>query len=418
MAINDVLFGKKDKLNVFGAPSQGEWNLSKGVYTTKKTGRAVTFFYENSKGEDPLQKTAIDQISDKGGRRLAKYEYPYSNGQGLADLGRKAESMTFNIKFHGLNYQQKFKEFLDVVTNNNEQGTLLHPIRGPLTVRFEEYEFVHRYDEWNSITIKAVFQEDNTDQILSTNLPLTSQDSALRSAVQNLSDSDFSITDSIKSLITTLNIPSAIQSNLLLQKQQINGQVSGLLGQLAASFSSNSQILKLLSQSVGLSGGSTGLSSGTALVQGSAVGVQVSLPPVFQVGFDPATQASINSQLSNYVSANQITPQQAVFAANQARLNITVMIAAIESKFGNFGYSIVVQYRGLANSMQAAVEASIAATQNRVKIYTVPRAMSLRMVAQENGLPPSRQNDIEALNPYLGSVNYVPANTILTVPAA
>jgi hypothetical protein len=186
MAINDVLFGKKDKLNVFGAPSQGEWNLSKGVYTTKKTGRAVTFFYENSKGEDPLQKTAIDQISDKGGRRLAKYEYPYSNGQGLADLGRKAESMTFNIKFHGLNYQQKFKEFLDVVTNNNEQGTLLHPIRGPLTVRFEEYEFVHRYDEWNSITIKAVFQEDNTDQILSTNLPLTSQDSALRSAVQEL----------------------------------------------------------------------------------------------------------------------------------------------------------------------------------------------------------------------------------------
>ena len=139
---------------------------------------------------------------------------------------------------------------------------------------------------------------------------------------------------------------------------------------------------------------------------------------MFQVGFDPTTQDSINANIAAYVAANQITPQQAVFSANQARAAITAAIAEVNTNMGNYGYDIVVQYRGLATSIQQAVESSLAATQSLVTIYLVQQPMSLRQVAFANGLTADDQNAIEALNPYLASVNYIPAGTQVTVPVS
>jgi hypothetical protein len=412
-------------INPFGTSNLGQWNLARGVYTQKLpvgtagTAQSIVFFYETPKGEDRTQRTAIDQISDSGGRRLAIYEYPYRDGQAIKDLGRKGEKFTFNIKFHGQNYQVLFEQFIKVVANSKFPGTIIHPVRsgtsGAINVKFQDYEFIHRHDEFNSVTIKATFIEDQTDTLLQVNAKIASPDTGLRGALQTLSSTQQDISQAISDTSALLLLPGAIAASMQARLTSITGQVSRLLGQLASTFSSNSNIQSLAAQSSGLTGGLPTLNSGTT-TNGS--GTQTQLPPVFQVGFDPTTQASINAQISAFTSANTITTQQAVFNANQSRLAISAAISEASTNLGNDGYAIMLSYRGLAVSIQEATEACIAATQSLVKIYVTPSPMSLRTIAVKNGLQPDRQNDIEMLNPYLASVNYVPKGTSITVPAA
>ena len=93
------------------------------------------FFVENKIGQLPGELSAVDTISDSGGRRLAVYEYPYVDGQAVQDLGRKGERFTFNIKFFGNNYQLLFKDFIERVSRSTETGTLNHPVRGSFQAR-------------------------------------------------------------------------------------------------------------------------------------------------------------------------------------------------------------------------------------------------------------------------------------------
>jgi hypothetical protein len=402
--------------NPFGAPSAGQWNLARGIYTNGD-GDSVVFFYE-TKDPSPTQRTGIEQVTDSGGRRLAKYEYPYKDGQRIRDLGRKGENIILNIKFWGTNYQAKFDEFLVVVINSGTQGTLVHPVRGAMTVRFETYEFLHQYTEWNAITIKATFSEDALDQDLDTNVNEPSVDSALRSSLQALTTLQASISNAISDVSAILLLPGAIVNAMEARLTSITGQMSRLLGQLGVTFSSNSTIQNLAAAAAPLAGGVTDLTSGTVVQTTSGQNQMAKLPPVFQVGFDATTQAVISSQISAYVSANQITPQQAVFAANQLRVAIAAAITEVNTNFGNYGYDVMLQYRQLAVSIQQAVEASLSSSVVFVKLYTVPYPMSLRAIAFANGLTPDRGNDIEALNPYLPSVNYVPAGTQVTVPVS
>ena len=99
--------------NPYGVPAKAQWNLNAGEYTNSYNIK-TTIFFETTRGEDPNQKTALEQTSDNAGRRLAIYEYPYIDGQRVDDLGRKGETFTFNLKFFGTNYQNKLQEFIKI----------------------------------------------------------------------------------------------------------------------------------------------------------------------------------------------------------------------------------------------------------------------------------------------------------------
>lgn len=400
--------------NPFGTPSEAEWNLTRGIFTVG--GTTVVFFYETSKGEDSSKRTAIDQITDQGGRRLAIYEYPYRDGQAVKDLGRRGETFVFNIKFWGSNYQEKLAEFVNTIVNSSVSGTLTHPVRGAqksITARFKDYEFMHRYDEWNAVTIRATFIEDNTDVLVGINTPQASPNSALRSALQALTSAQAALQQGIFAAGGLALLPSAILHSMINRVTSITGQVSALLGALAATYSTDAQLIQTLFQASSV-GGIGGLNSGTA----STANVSGTLPPVYQAGFDPATQAAINAQSDAFVNASQVSPQHAVFAANSARAAITTAIAEIEANLGNGGYDLVVMYRGLAISVQQAVESSLSAAQGLITVYEVPYPMSLRTLAWLNGLTPDDGNVIEQLNPYLPSVNWIEKGTRVTVPVA
>jgi prophage DNA circulation protein len=412
--MSNILADASSFSNPYGAQAKGEWNLSKGVFTTKDG--STVFYY--IKDPAPTQRTAIEQITDSGGRRLAIYEYPYRDGQRVADLGRKGETYTFSIKFFGLNYVSLFNAFLAQVVNSNLQGTLTHPVRGAVSARFRDYEFQHVYNEWNAITIKATFIEDNTEELQAISVPASSPDSVLRNALQFVTDAQSAISTALTEAAGLIALPGAILTSLEQRLSSITGQASRLLGQLVATFSTNAQLQSLATKASNVTGGVPQLYTGTATTQNGGSGTTSQLPPTLQVGFSPTTQTAVVAQIANFVNANQITTSQAVFAANQLRALISAAIADINTYLGNNGYDSMVQYRSLANSMQEAVESAISTAQNQIILYVVPEDMSLRMIAKNNGLDPDRQNDIEALNPYLQSVNLVSEGTQILVPSA
>jgi hypothetical protein len=413
--------------NPFGLPSQGLWNLQQGSFTIgQSTGgvlgsllnlggglfdksQTITFYVENSIGQAPGQLTAMESINDTGGRRLAVYEYPYVDGQALQDLGRKGERFTMNIKFFGNNYQILFKNFIEVVTRNNGKGTLNHPVRGSFPARFLEWEFVHRCEEWNAVTIRATFLEDNTGTINNLNI-FDSINSTLRNSLQVVSTVSSTITTALSSAVALKNLPASILTSLNSGLSSTISTCSSLLGKLAATYSTDAELQSLMATSAAL-GTFTNANSGTTTTTGQ-------IPPVYQVGFSTSDQININSQTSAFVNANQITSQQAMYDANQARSQIADQIASVTAALGNAGYSAVLQYRILAIQIQTVTQSAIASIQTQVTVYTVPRPMSLRQVAFLNNLSTDRQNDIEALNPYITSVNYILTGTQLLVPVS
>lgn len=398
--------------NPFGAPSKGEWNLSKGIFTNS-LGQQIILFFEERKGEDRQQMTAMDNVDDTGGRRLAIYEYPYIDGQQVKDMGRKGETHNFSLKFFGPNYQFLLQEFFRVCVNDSGSGILLHPTlsssRGAMSVKLRDYAIVHRHDEWNAVNLKVVFIEDSTGQIRTRNLAPVSTDSILRSALQTLSSVQSFVEGVLFDVGALLLLPGSIIASFEQRLESITGAYSRLIGQISATFSPTSNTLKISSEAGSLNTSPTNLNSGTT-TSGNT------LPPVFQAGFDPTTQAYIDSQRENFINSNQITPQQAIFQANQVRQSITTAIAEIETIYGNDGYSMILEYRRMANSIQEMVEVAISSSRSKLKVYTTPKDMSLRAIAKENGLSPDRQNDIEALNPYLPSVNFVLSGSKILVP--
>ena len=416
-SLKDILGGLS---NPFGTPSDGEWNLQRGVVTdsVKRDGSGkplqTVFFFEKS-DDDPLMKTAIDTATDTGGRRLAVYEYAYKDGQRIRDLGRKGEKFVLNIKFFGLNYSQKFGEFIENVAGSPNQLNLTHPVRGSINVRFQEYEYLHRYDEWNAVTIRATFLEDNAGLAsLGGGITSASKDTAIRNALQKLSDNQKALQNTLFNLESFTKIPTAVKAGIQARIDSISGSYSRLIGQLAVTFGQNNDINELAAQAGPIV--ITSMNSGT--VVDPVTKSSKTLPPTFQVGYDEATITALNLQTDNFSKSNQITPQQAVYSANAIRSEISAAINEVKLSLENYSYDIIYLYRDLAVSIQEATETAISQVQQKIKYYVTPRPMSLRMVCALNSLSYDRQNDVESMNPGIPCLNYIAAGVSIKVPTA
>jgi prophage DNA circulation protein len=410
--VSDVTGFPGNLANPYGPASDGLWNLVEGSFTNDETGQTTTFYFvENDR---PDKATSISQINDGGSRRLAIYKYPYRDGQLVDDLGRDGETHTFEIKFFGQNYQTRLKEFIEEIVNRRASGKLSHPVRGVIPCRFSSWNFVHRHDEWNAVSIQATFVENNLGSAALVNAPPASPNMVLRTALQVLTDAQAAISEGIFRVSALLLLPDAIKASLKARADSLFGQVSRLLGQLAITFASDAHLRDLALRAQNEVNGFAGLDAGTTT---SPSGQPVTLPPVFQVGFTPADQQTMASQAAAFERAARVTPQQAVYSANQIRAGISTAIAEVREQLGNDGYEVELAYRGMAVQIQQAVESSISAATPAVIIFRVPSPMSLRMVAFLNGLSKDRQNDIEQLNPYLESVNWIREGTEIVVPA-
>lgn len=404
--------------NPFGSTNQAQWNLTEGSFTQDETGERVVFLFDQTAAvarqeaaqENSQQRTAVSTISDKGGRRKVKYEYPYRNGQRVRDLGRQAESYDLNIVFHGPQYQTLFNRFLRVCVNSKLSGVFSHPVRGSIRGAFESYEFNHSHDMNNAVAIRCTFIEDSSDDLTALNAEKSAPDSVIRQALSILTDVQATITHAIDIVEFAQSVPKRATDLLNARIDGIVSAASTLLGKLASTFGTDVQLKALAAQA-----NNAGLPI-TSLTAGESDGK--SLPAVFQVGMVAEAADLLDAQEAAFIGANQVSTSQAIFQTNKIRQSIAAGIEEAETELGNDGADIVLAYRTLAVQMQDTVEAAISAASLRVREFTVPYNMSLRQVAFLNGLSPDRQNDLADLNPALQSVNFVAEDTVLTVPVA
>lgn len=430
--------------NPFGPVSAAKWNIQRCLFqqlqgnkfgTNAATLKSVVMFYEvngakaasGQIAENYQSKTALEQIEDKGGRRLAIYEYPYQDGQAVADLGRKGEEFSLNLKFWGLQYQTRFQDFVENVAKYNGPGQIIHPIRGVFPVKFKEWDFIHKHDEWNSVTIKAIFIEDNSLILQQQNKggsqqkPSVSIDQSIRNALSTLSTVRAAISSAISDVTALLRLPGAIKNAFQLTAKSLTDQIAGLQAQFAATFSTNAQLNQVNAQAAAVGSNLLNINSGTipSNTTSSNQGITTTsvLPPVLQAGFDPSTSALLLEQITTFVNGSQVTTQQAIYAANQIRSGISQAIIDAEAQFGVYSFDIVFGYRQLAVMVQQLTEDCVSSVTPTIVQYTTPRAMSLRQIAFANNLTPEDQNAIANLNPFLPSINRVEKGTVVLVPS-
>ena len=79
-------------------------------------------------------------------------------------------------------------------------------------------------------------------------------------------------------------------------------------------------------------------------------------------------------------------------------------------------YNEIMDIKRSAILLQQAYEQGLAQNRVGVRRYTVPRLMSVRELAFENGLSPERSLEIDLLNPDIESLNFIPKNSEVLVP--
>ncbi|WP_295756004.1 DNA circularization N-terminal domain-containing protein [Undibacterium sp.] len=108
----------------------------------------------------------FDTIStdDAAPRALARHSYPYQDGEDIEDMGRNARKFSVQAIFFGDDYQDRLKEFTDVLDERGS-GVLVHPIFGNIDrAQVVEYRVKHEADSVDSCTVSIEFEESTTSQ--------------------------------------------------------------------------------------------------------------------------------------------------------------------------------------------------------------------------------------------------------------
>jgi hypothetical protein len=398
--------------NPYGSPSQDEWAINSAKFTLLDGSGTSILFFAAKASEDPFgNKSALESVSDSGGRRIAIYEYPYRDGQATEDLGRKGERYSFVLTFFGPRYRERYVEFYQKVITQRSLGILTHPSIGDKPARLMDYEFVHRYDQFNAVSLRCSFVEDNT-ATTGDNQPTLDKvgaiDSLLRGALSTMTKVNRVVQNNIFAFEAILLLPGATVNAMRLRLSSIMDGHASLLGAMASTFSSNGSIIALASSSGGINNANSGTSASTGNV----------LPPVFEVGLPPSEAETVAANQAAFQNANQVTSTQLVYNANVERSKVAEAIAYHESNMGSDSADAVIAYRELVVSFQKAVESCIKSASLQTVQYLVPYEMTLAEAAFLNKLSPDRMVDIERLNPQIESANSIAAGSVIAVPSA
>lgn len=339
---------------------------------------------------------AVGDVHDTSGHRKIPIIFPYQDGQSSDDLGRKGEVFEFNVVIFGPQYKSQYTKLLKEL-NDPTPGTLIHPVRGSLTVAAEEWDVTHASDQKQAVTLKIRFIEHSFSVDYST-IPVSKNvPSALTTALGFLS-----LISKVLTAVKSIEFVAKNTTNLV--AALIGGYQTGYtatLSQLNQTFNPNSNAaLPTLLPTV------AGQDPSVYTVAGSA-------NDAFQ-----ATSPLVDAQSVQLTAA--LASQQAVdsVAALCALLNTYVeQIEATEQGQGALiFYDQIISMKQSIIALQEMLEVGLQTSSNTVVTYKLPRDMSVREVCFANGLFPDNSYDLEVLNPQLLSVNLIPKGTIVQVP--
>lgn len=385
-AVTNPLSAASSILNQLQGLNNGQWDIQESAYGHAPSPLVVFHVFKSSQD----YKAGVEQVQDSVSRRLAIFEFPYVDGQTTSDLGRNGESFDFDILIHGDKYYSAYvaleKEF-----NNPLPGTLIHPVRGPMTVKFKEATVTHHSQKRKAVTIRARFVEHSFEASFQA-APKTTK-SALADAVAFLAKIDSAIT--------------AIESNVFTA-----AIIIGAISAAVKSFQSDYQ--------------GTLVALNTTFNHGSSADIPGLLPTnsnAFPTASSPTDPfAGLTPSEIQAIQSPALASLQAVDRVKNNRDLANSAIALMESANNGLGaldfFDQVQILKQSAISLQSALELALQSSNATIVPYTVPSTMGLREVCFANGLAVDRAYELEQLNPQLLSTNLIPAGTILQVPSS
>jgi prophage DNA circulation protein len=382
------------------------WDIEESYYKADdSTGSGVKFHIFKSKAN---YGGSLSQIVDKGGNRKVKYTYPYLDGQTTDDIGKKAQTFELDVMLFGNGYKDATKSLIDEV-NKPSPGKLLHPVRGLMSVVLEDYEITHTYESRNAARLRLVFTEHNFN-VGSINDPQLSGFLKAFRGIKDAINACLAAFGAIDNAIATIQGAVALSQQL---KNLLTAQTSTYKDDYA-------KVLVKINKSFNKDGDSdiptvVPVNEGGARNADGTAARNTSVP--FLSPNDP--QVAIAGSTS-VATAAAIESKQAQDEVNALRVQASVIIATMSGALGGQGEidfaDTILQIKKTALLMQDALKAGIQSSNATIIEYTVPRLMSLREVAFSNGLDVDIFEQIDILNPFLLSVNYIEQGTVLKIP--
>lgn len=362
-----------------------DWNILEGSYN------GVLFHVFVSKSD---YQAALSNIQDSGGRRKVRYAFPYRDGQTTDDLGRKAESYSMDILIHGLRYQSGLSSLMREF-NKPTPGTLIHPVRGKLTVAVDDFSIQHSSESRNAAILKVVFIEHNFTIGSFREL----KDKTVKSALAKTLEAFGIIENAILQVQGQIKFAQSLKNQIVAALNEYNAGYAKTVSAINVSFNSrgSADIPTLLP----VNDGGTLNPNGTLSTD------------TFPIAGPLSSTPSSVSQVSQPKSASELTSE-----LNARRAEARAIMDAMLGQGANSlqMHNSVVGMRETLVLLQDALEAGIASSQSQVIQYVTPRVMSVREIAFANGIGVSRFAEIIILNPDLESINFVPKDRSLKVP--
>lgn len=406
-----------------------EWDLVEGSYKGGTQGATKAIFHVFKSKTD--YEGALSRVSDYGGRRIVKYQFPYKDGQTTDDLGRRPNSFEMDILIFGPNYMNGFRQ-LQQQLNDPVPGVLVHPIRGEIVCKADEFTFTHECSQRKAVGIHITFVEHNFTVGDIRQVDSSSLKKALAATLEIFGIIDTVFAKVEGALLLTRGLKNLLKTYLGTYKQD-NALVASQINTTFNSKGSSNDIPSLLP--VNLGGTGTATSDSGRLASGSTRTGSRSLPSVASqdqfivvrsvsdpfngvpvLDLAPSTvQAIAVQQLTKNVQALRDQAATIIQTINNATAAPARGVAPGASPALEL-FDAVDSIRQTALIMQKALETGVATSNVAIIDYTTPRLMSLREVAFANAIDPERVRELDILNPSLLSVNYIEKGTVLKVP--
>ncbi len=132
---------------------------------------------------------------------------------------------------------------------------------------------------------------------------------------------------------------------------------------------------------------------------------------------DPFNGIPVEALSSNTILAVAVTELTKQVQALRVQVGVIIR-GIIDGGAALELYDTILEMRQSIVLVQDVLEKGVASSNARIIDYRLPRVMSLREVAFENGIDVARVQELDVLNPALLSVNYIAKDTILRVPLA
>ncbi len=428
------------------------WAIAEGTYRGgRKNARTVNFHVFRKKSD---YQAGLPRMTDQGGRRAAKYAFPYKDGHTTDDLGAQGEEFDAEIVLHGPYYKvgmgRLLKEFNDPIP-----GYLEHPVRGSVRAKAVSWTMDHSHDAKSAVLMRVRFTTHDFESIFDDTTLIKTPKAALQKVIGALNK----IAAAIAAVRQIVGVVTSLVENIKQKIQAFYSAYQSLAADAASAFGmTGNDIAAVLPINQGgnvapaTAGGRTaggvnpdadpglfGSNPSTTITAGTA-GLSITVNNFIKVSnrFTTIVQptdpfANIPLDLLGDVAraaiqqtqlAKRVEEQRAM--VNEIAADIDALIAVlVNAQIGLIGKAAAavetmlnskVTMLEACDAMATLLKAGSANGRPVIINYTVPRSMSLREAAFLNGLKPQDGEDISVLNPSLDSVNDVPRGTVLKIP--